>query len=84
MIATASVHLGQSQMSADKRRKDGSLGEFKGKEAKSAENKQLKHAMKEAGHGGDRDKQRQVHDALNGQPRTTFQDLVRFIKDFFD
>ncbi|HET7436329.1 MAG TPA: RHS repeat-associated core domain-containing protein, partial [Thermoanaerobaculia bacterium] len=80
VTGVASAHA----MSGIKRRKDGKLGEFKGTDAKSRENKQVRQAMKAAGHGGDRDKQGRIHQALQGMPRMSFQEIVEFIQAFFD
>jgi RHS repeat-associated protein len=72
-----------SAMSGIKQRKEGTLGEFKGTDAKGRENKQVHDAMRKAGHGNDPAKRREIHDTLQGQSKKTFQELVRFIKDYF-
>jgi hypothetical protein len=72
-----------SAMSGIKQRKEGLLGEFKGTDAKGRENKQVHDAMRNAGHGNDSAKRREIHDALQGQSKKPFQELVRFIKDYF-
>jgi len=79
-ILVSGLHM----MSGVKKRKQGSLGEFKGTEAKSAENKQLKDAMTVSGHGGDPDKQRMIHEVLQGLEKMNFHELVNFIRDFFN
>jgi RHS repeat-associated protein len=77
--------IGTAQlMSGIKRRKDGTLGEFKGTDAKSRENKQVSDAMKAAGYGGDKAKKDRVHEALQHEPKKTFQELVQFIRDMFN
>jgi len=70
-------------MSGIKQRKDGSLGQFKGADAKGRENRQVSDAMRASGHGNDPSKQREIHDALQGQPKMTFKELKQFIIDYF-
>jgi RHS repeat-associated protein len=70
-------------MSGIKQRKEGTLGRFKGTDAKDRENKQVLDALRKAGLESTRSLRRRIHDALQGQPRMSFQELVEFIKDNF-
>jgi hypothetical protein len=78
-ILVSGLHM----MSGVKQRKEGSLGQFKGSDAKSAENKQLKDAMRAAGHGNDPDKQKMIHEILHEMGKMEFHELVNSIRDFF-
>ena len=69
----------------DKRKKPGSLGEFKGKDAKSRENKMVRDALKELGQGGDKDLQTRIHIELRKLGEVlNFEEMKNFIRGFLD